>query len=49
MFLVLDNFVKSNLVLNEQRDLDIELIDVLLGELILSYMLYYGLAQPLKF
>jgi hypothetical protein len=43
-----DDLVKSDLVLYKQRNLDVKLIDVLLGKLVLTYVLYYGLAQAFK-
>jgi hypothetical protein len=43
-----DDLVKSDLVLYKQRNLDVKLIDVLLGKLVLTYVLYYSLAQAFK-
>lgn len=42
VLLVLDNLVQGDLVLDEQRNLDVQLIDILLGKLVLSDVLDYG-------
>ena len=39
VFLVLDDFIEGDLVLDQKCDFDIKLIDVLLGELVLSDLL----------
>ncbi|KAI6756601.1 hypothetical protein HG530_011199 [Fusarium avenaceum] len=42
------NFVECDLVLDQKSDFDIELIDVVLKHLVLSYLLDYSLADTLK-
>lgn len=49
VLLVLHDFVQGDLVLDQQRDLDVQLIDILLRKLVLSHVLNYGLAQTFKF
>lgn len=49
MFLMLDNLIQSDLVLYKQSNLDVELINILLGELVLSHMLDNRLSQTLEF
>ena len=49
VLLMLDNFVQGNLVLHKQSNLDVELVDVLLGKFVLSYVLDNSLSQTLEF
>jgi hypothetical protein len=49
VLLMLDNFIQSDLVLDKESDLDIELIDVLLSKLVLTNLVDNGLPQALEF
>lgn len=49
VLLVLDDFIQSDFVLDQERNLDIKLVDILFGKLVLSYMLNHCLPQTLEF
>src|SRR2546423_11400327 len=49
VFLMLNDFIESNLVLDEKSNFDIELINVLLRHFILPNMLYNCLSQSFEF
>ncbi len=48
VLLVLDDLVQRDLVLHKQRNLDVELIDVLLCELVLAHVLDNSLPKTLE-
>lgn len=49
MLLVFDNLVKSDFVLDEKSDFNVELVNVLLCQFILADVLDYSLAKAFEF
>lgn len=49
VLLMLDDFIQSDFVLDQERNLDIKLVDILFGKLVLAYMLDHCLPQALEF
>lgn len=44
VLLMFDDLIKSDFVLDEKCDFDVELVNVLFGELVLSDLMNYGLS-----